>query len=86
MAETEQEQALNKWLEGRPDVIVDMAAKLKPWLRYRVKQTGQHCSLCSYSENGTVTVTVDGHDNSKLSGPRLAAPFECRVIRRITTE
>ncbi len=32
MADTEQEQALNEWLEGRPDVIMSMAEAMR-WHR-----------------------------------------------------
>jgi len=61
-----EEQEFNDWLEGRPQVIVDMAANLKPWKRYRIKETGQHCSLFSFSEDKTVSVIVDGHDSEFL--------------------
>ncbi len=63
---TELEQNLQEWLSGRPEVIKEMAEKLKPWERYRLKPTGQHCTLYSYSENGTVTITVGGHDSEPL--------------------
>ncbi len=60
------QKEFNEWLNGRPEVIKEMAAKLKPWNRYRLKQTGQHCTLYSYSEDGTVTINVNGHDSEAL--------------------
>jgi hypothetical protein len=63
----ELEIEFNEWLKDRPEIIKLMAEKLKPWLRYRLKTTGQHCNLYSYSEDGTVTVTVNGHDSEILN-------------------
>ena len=62
----EAKKEFEEWLDGRPDVIQKMAVSLKPWFRYRLKPTGQHCSLYSYFEDGTVTITVDGHDTEAL--------------------
>lgn len=56
-----------KWLESKPQVIHDLVEKVKPWHDYRIKTTGQHCHLLSYSENGTVTVFVSGHDSEALN-------------------
>lgn len=58
---------LDEWLKGRPKIIKDMANKLNPFLRYRIKSTGQHCDIYSYSENNTITVTVNGHDKEALN-------------------
>jgi len=66
MPDDEVKKEFNEWLEGRPEVIQKLAEKLKPWFRYRLKPTGQHCLLYSYSEDGTVTITVDGHDSEWL--------------------
>jgi len=60
------EHAFTEWLRDRPEVIKKMAEKFKPWFNYRVKSTGQHCNLYSYSEDGTVTVQINGHDNDFL--------------------
>ena len=61
MAMTNEEKAaFEVWLEGRPEVIKDMAHKYPPWKRYRIKSTGQECVLYSYSEAGTVTVDAEG--------------------------
>jgi hypothetical protein len=63
----DQEIEFEEWLKDRPEIIKTMASKLKPWFRYRLKATGQHCTLYSYSENGTVTIEVDGHDSKSLN-------------------
>ena len=60
------QQALNEWLSDRPQEIKDLAEKVKPWFRYRIKETGQHCTLVSYFEDGTLKVNVDGHDSEAL--------------------
>lgn len=63
-----------EWLRNRPETIKALAAKLKPWFRYRVKPTGQHCNLYSYSEDGTVTVEVNGHDSEFLDSLKRFLP------------
>jgi len=63
---TEQDNMLNEWLTGRPQAVKDMAYKVKPWYLYRLKPTGQHCSIYSYSEDGTVTISIEGHDSEAL--------------------
>ena len=55
------------WLQDRPEVIQTMARKYPPWFHYRLKPTGQHCELYSYSEDGTVTVGIIGHDKEMLN-------------------
>ena len=59
----ERNEALEKWLEGRPDSIKKLARTIGPWDRCRLKDTGQHGWIYSYFEDGTVAVRVDGHDN-----------------------
>lgn len=51
------------WFLTRPTVIKVLIKKLKPWKRYRIKETGQHCVIVSYNEHWTVTVFVTGHDD-----------------------
>lgn len=60
------QQTLNEWLVDRPQEIKDIAKKIKPWFRYRIKETGQHCTVLSYFEDGTLRVNVDGHDSEAL--------------------
>jgi len=64
-----------EWLKDRPEIIKTMAGKLKPWFRYRLKTTGQHCNLYSYSENGTVTIEVNGHDSEVLDAINKMIPI-----------
>jgi len=70
----EAKKEFDEWLEGRPEVVKEMAETLKPWGRYRLKPTGQHCTLYSYSENRTVTIDVDGHDCETLDSIYKMAP------------
>lgn len=54
----EREAELQEWLAGRPQVIKDLAARIKPWLWYML-ETDEAAELSryrlySYSENGTV--------------------------------
>ena len=56
----------NKWLEGSPKVIRELGEKITPFVRYRIKSTGQHCSIVSYFEDGTLRVNVDGHESPLL--------------------
>lgn len=72
---TGRETELEEWLDGRPEIIKELANKLPPWHRYRIKQTGQHCHIFSYLENGTVVVTVNGHDSQFLDAANQAMPF-----------
>lgn len=67
------QDALNEWLSTRPQMIQDMCAKYPPDRLYRMKDTGQRVTLYSYSEDGTVTVTVSGTYN-------LIATFERNVF------
>ena len=60
------QQALNEWLADRPQEIKDIAKEIKPWFRYRIKETGQHCTVLSYFEDGTLKVNVDGHASEAL--------------------
>lgn len=64
------------WLDGRPEVIKEMAATIKPWHRYRVKTTGQRCTLYSFSEDKTVTIEVDGHDSAILNAINRLLPMK----------
>ena len=61
------EEDLQRWLDGRPDTIRELTNKIKPWVRYRLKPTGQHCDLESYYEDGTVSVLINGHDSKFLN-------------------
>ena len=51
------------WVETRPAVIQQMAARLKPWLLFRMKSTGQRVYPYSFNEEGTCTVVLSGRFN-----------------------
>ena len=59
-------EVFNEWLKDRPKSIKDLASKLPPNLKYKVKATGQYCDIYSYYEDGTVKVTVTGHESEIL--------------------
>jgi hypothetical protein len=68
-------EEFNEWLKDKPQSIKDLGGKLKPWVKYRIKATGQHCIIKSYDENGTVMVAVTGHDDEFLDMKYLAQPM-----------
>jgi len=55
-----------EWLAGRPAVIRDLATRFPPNLLYRLRETGSRVTLHSYSEDGTMTVTVGKEFNEFL--------------------
>lgn len=55
-----------KWLQERPPEIREMCRKFPPNLLYRMEETGHRVTIHSYSEDGTVTVNVDGDFNSVM--------------------
>lgn len=61
------ETKLKLWLLFKPKTIKEVATDYPPWFKYRIKSTGQHCSLKSYSEDRTVSVLVNGHDSKNLN-------------------
>lgn len=60
-------EEFSEWLSDRPSIIKELGGKCPPWNRYRIKQMGQHCSVHAYTEEGTITVIVDGHDSKTLN-------------------
>jgi hypothetical protein len=59
----ELDEAGKRWISERPPQIQEMCAKWPPNLLYRLKNTGERVTLCSYAEDGTVTVTITGEYN-----------------------
>jgi hypothetical protein len=54
------EHQFEEWLKDKPDLVKQVAHKLKPWFEYRIKKTGKRCILFAYYEDGTVAVdTID---------------------------
>ena len=60
-------EALEEWLKDRPQSIKDTARSSPPWNRYRLTKTGQHGTIRSYSEDGTVSMEFYGHDSPDLA-------------------
>ena len=51
-------QAFADWLDERPQVIRDLAAKYDPYVPYRIVATRQIGWIVSYSEDGTVRLAI----------------------------
>lgn len=49
------------WVAERPDNVRQVAESFEPWSLYRMKDTGQRCTLVSFGEgeDGSVTLTVN---------------------------
>jgi hypothetical protein len=54
---------LRSWIEDRPQIIRDLCDRLPPDRLYRIKSSGKRCTIHSYSEDGTITVTVQAMYN-----------------------
>lgn len=71
----EQETDWAEWVAERPDNIRKVAERFDPWTLYRMKNTNQRVTLCSFREqaNGNVTLTVNitGEFNLMLFGKRV---------------
>jgi hypothetical protein len=57
------EKGWNDWVATRPPEVQELCRRLPPDRLYRMKSTGQRVTLLSYSENGTVRVSVSGDYN-----------------------
>lgn len=57
----EQLAGWNKWVAVRPANVRAVAEKFDPWSLFRMKETGQRCTLVSFgeAEDGAVTLTVN---------------------------
>jgi hypothetical protein len=60
------EAAWGEWVSTRPPAIQAMCAQWPPDRLYRMTDTGHCCTLLSYSEDGTVTVSVSGEYNATM--------------------
>lgn len=54
------------WFRGRPGMIQSLAQRFPPYNLYRLKSTGQRCTIYSYNEGGTLTVAVTGQWNQVM--------------------
>ena len=52
------------WLSGRPQVILDLAARFPPWKLFLLKDSGCRVWCKSYNEDGTITVAISGEFNA----------------------
>ena len=60
------EDAFEEWLDGRPDIIREVATKCPPGRLYLLKISNHRVFPYSYSEDGTITVVVSGEYNAVL--------------------
>lgn len=58
--------AWNEWVSKRPVVVQELCRRLPPDRLYLMKSSGHRVTLCSYDEDGTVTVNVTGEYNRVL--------------------
>ncbi len=62
----EQQQEADEWLKSRPPVIQELYAKCPADRLYLLKTSGHRVTIFSYSEGGTLTVTVSGDFNQVM--------------------
>ena len=48
----------NEWVNSRPPVVKDLCLRFTPTTLYKIKNTGQKCTVVSYNEHGTMTVDI----------------------------
>lgn len=53
----------NLWVDDLPAEMREGVRAKPPWLLYRHAATGQRVTICSYAEDGTVTMAVGGEYN-----------------------
>src|SRR3990167_7102778 len=53
-----------KWVDSRPSIIQDLCKRFPPTKLYRLNNSGHRVTLYSYSEDGTMTVSVTGEYNA----------------------
>lgn len=60
------EVAFNEWVDTRPPIIQEMCRKWRPDILYRMGENGNRVLIESWSEDGTVTVSVSGEFNAVM--------------------
>lgn len=60
MPTAEQIEAWSEWVSERPDSVRALCEKFPPWYYYDMPKTGQVVTIESWSEDGTMRVTVVG--------------------------
>ena len=56
----------NEWVASRPESMREICREFPPDRLYRMGSTGHRCTIYSYAEDGTLTVTVSGEHNAVL--------------------
>jgi hypothetical protein len=83
----EQKKASEEWIESRPPLVRKMIREYPPDRLYLLKTTNHRVFLYSYSENGTVTVTIIRKYNPNLDferrvfGIELSDLEECDLLK-----
>ena len=62
----DQEAGWKEWVSERPGCVRTIAERFDLWTLYRMKSTGDRCTLYSFNENGTVKVNITGEYNMTL--------------------
>jgi hypothetical protein len=63
---TEEQREWDAWVAERPSIVQELAQRF-PWnILYRMKSTGQRCTIVSYNEDGTLRVFVSAKYNFVL--------------------
>lgn len=65
------EGAWNEWVATRPEIVQATCRKLPPDRLYSLQPNGHRVTLYSYSEDGTVTVNVNGECNAIMFDRRV---------------
>ena len=52
-----------EWVSTRPEVVQDLCRRFPPDRLYRIGDDGSRGTIYSYSENGTITLSVTGQYN-----------------------
>ena len=61
-----QEAEWNEWVASRPECVRKIAERFEPWSLYQMKNTGQRCTIVSFSEDGTIKVAITGEFNAVM--------------------
>jgi hypothetical protein len=56
----------NEWVQSRPACIQELCGRFPPDRLYRLKDSGDRCTIYSYNEAGTMTVEITGEYNRCL--------------------
>jgi hypothetical protein len=72
MTPTEEQRAgFMEWRTTRPKVVQDLIDRFPPWTLFMIKDTRHRCTIYSYNEDGTLTVSITGQFNLINFGRRV---------------